>query len=136
LSSGERNGSQAIVIWAADAAACTRLGWCGGALSQISSLGTPGRIWPSAATKARQSSWRLRSRMSVASWPVAAFRAPWTTRRALRPERTTSAGAPRLAQTARRGGYSRRVVSSPNQPLPACGHCSGYLLNDRPFFAA
>src|SRR5260221_13709638 len=103
---------------AAVAAACTRLGWWGGALSQTSSLGTSGRPWPNAATKAAQSSWRLRSRMRETNSPVAAVSAPCTTRRALRPLTTTTCCSPRCPQPARSGGNSRSVVSSPNHTSP------------------
>src|SRR5260221_8224639 len=118
MSSGARKGRKASVLCAAWPAATTRRGWWGGALSQPSNLGTAGRTWPNASTKAAQSSGRLRWGTSATNSPVAALRAPCTTRRALRPEITTTRCSPRRAHPARSGGYSRSVVSSPNHPSP------------------
>ena len=75
-------------------------------------MGTCGRTVPSAATKAKSSSARWRSRTTHTNSPVVGQSAPCTTRRALRPLISTTACSPRLLQPAA-AGETRAVLSYP-----------------------
>ena len=134
INSGERKGRKTRVMPAAVAASRTRCGWWGGALSQISSFGTAGRTWPRSVIAATMSSVRQRRSGRLTSSPVATFSAPKRVRRAWRPLMVTSAGCPTRLQPARKGGNSRRAVSSATQTSPPAASIAWAASLTAPFF--
>ena len=123
-----------VVIRAAAAALRTRCGWWGGALSQISSFGTPGRIWPSSIIAVTTSSVRQRRSGRQTISPVTTFSAPKSVRRALRPLITTGVGWPTRLQPARKGGNSRSAVSSATHTSPPTASMAAAAAITAPFF--